>query len=330
MNLLRFFHEWGDEKTQFRIYLKEEPLPELPQENEFFQYRVINGKFLWSRFFLPLHLNTKKEIDVFFAPAHYAPPFCPVPLVVTIHDLAFFYFPNEFLKKDLYKLQNWTKSAVTSAKKVISVSKWTKKDLMKFYELPEKKIEVVYNGFEKNIDTSLQPSTEDVLQKFNIQKEKYLWADGNFFDGDGEFSDDLGYEAYVMLTSIENLTLFAGAGYEDVDDFGIGGVYTYDIWANYVFTEKFSLAAEISSVEDITDLSWLVQGTYALTEDLTVSGRVTGFEDDTGIGADALGYGLASTYTITPNFSIKGEVTETDVDGGSDVFSYALQGIFKF
>lgn len=161
-------------------------------------------------------------------------------------------------------------------------------------------------------------------------RDSQIFADGNFFDGDGEFSDDIGYEAYLMLTTIEKLTLFFGAGYEDVDDFGIGGVYTADVWANYAFTDKFSLAAEVSTVEDVTDLSWLVQGTYAVTEELSVSGRVTGFEDDTGFGADAFGYGLASTYTISPNFSIKGEVTETDVDGGSDVFSYAIQGIFKF
>jgi Putative beta-barrel porin-2, OmpL-like. bbp2 len=147
---------------------------------------------------------------------------------------------------------------------------------------------------------------------------------GNFFDGDGEFADDIGYEAYAMLTSVENLTVFAGLGYEDIDDFNVGGVYTYDLWASYASTETFSLAAEISAVEDITDLSWLVQGTYAVTKDLSVSARVTGFEDDTGgLLGDVLGYGLASTYVITPNFSIKGEVTETDLDAGSDVFSYA-------
>lgn len=161
-------------------------------------------------------------------------------------------------------------------------------------------------------------------------RDSQIFADGNFFDGDGEFSDDLGYEAYVMFTGVEGLTVFAGAGYEDVDDFGIGGVYTADLWANYAFTESFSLAAEVATVEDITDLSWLVQGTYTVSESLSVSGRLTGFEDDTGFGGDAFGYGLASTYTFSPNFSLKGEVTETDVDGGSDVLSYAIQGIFKF
>lgn len=151
---------------------------------------------------------------------------------------------------------------------------------------------------------------------------------GNFFDGDGEFSDDIGYEVYAMFTGIENLTLFAGAGYEDVDEYD-QEIITTDFWANYAFTDSFSVAAEFATTEEATKSSWLVQGTYKISEPLSVSGRVTGYDGDNNT-PDIFGYGLASTYVITPNFSIKGEVTDTDSSGGSDVFSYALQGIFKF
>jgi glycosyltransferase involved in cell wall biosynthesis len=164
-NLLRYFQQQADADTQFRIYLREEPKAFLPQETDYFKYRVIRGRFLWSQIFLPFHLNTKKEIDVFFTPAHYAPRYCPVPLVVTIHDLSYFYYPDEFLKKDLYKLQNWTKYSVEQSKKIIAVSKTTKKDIMKFYNIPDEKIEVVYNGFEKNVKKN------DELRMTNDEKE---------------------------------------------------------------------------------------------------------------------------------------------------------------
>jgi hypothetical protein len=155
---------------------------------------------------------------------------------------------------------------------------------------------------------------------------------GNFFDGDGEFSDDIGFEAYAMLTSIENLTLFAGAGYEDVDDAGVGGISTFDLWANYKFSDSFSVAAEIATLEEFTKYGWLLQATYMVTEPLALSGRLTGADGDNGL-ADSIGYGVASTYTITPNFQLKGEATLTENAtgfGGEDVFSYAIQGIFKF
>jgi len=150
-NLLRRFQLQATATLQFRVYLRHKPNSFLPKETEYFQYRVISGPALWSQVFLPLHLNTHREIDVFFSPAHYAPRFCPVPFVVTIHDLSYFYYPQEFLKKDLYKLKNWTLYSITQAQKVIAVSKTTKKDIMNLYHEPEEKIEVVYNGFEKHV-----------------------------------------------------------------------------------------------------------------------------------------------------------------------------------
>ncbi len=145
-NLLYYFQKNANKNNQFKIFLRNKPLSFLPQESEYFKYIIVQGKAFWSQLFLPLNLYFQNKVDVFFSPAHYAPRFCPVPLVVTIHDLSYFYYPNEFLKKDLYKLRNWTKYSVKKASKIISVSKTTKKDLMKFYEIPDEKITVIYNG----------------------------------------------------------------------------------------------------------------------------------------------------------------------------------------
>lgn len=147
-----------------------------------------------------------------------------------------------------------------------------------------------------------------------------------FFRGDGEFSDDLGYEAYVLYTGIKGLTLFGGAGYEDVE--GGDQAYTYDFWASYAISDKLSIAAELASIEDVTNYSWLIQPTYVVTSELSVSARITGVDGDS--TSDAIAYGLASTYTLTKNFSVKGEITQTDFKGSPDVFGYGLQGIFKF
>ena len=148
-NLLHYFKKFAKPDLSFIIFLKNPPLDDLPKETVNFSYRIVQGKFLWSQIFLPYSLYKKKDIDVFFSPAHYGPRFLPVPLVVTVHDLAYLYFPNEFLKKDLYQLRNWTQYSIKKAVKVIAVSNTTKKDLINSYHLPENKIEVVYNGYEK-------------------------------------------------------------------------------------------------------------------------------------------------------------------------------------
>jgi glycosyltransferase involved in cell wall biosynthesis len=74
--------------------------------------------------------------------------------VVTIHDLSYVYYPEEFLKRDLHKLTHWTKYSVEKAKKIICVSENTKKDLVKCYNVEEKKIRVIYNGFGKKAPSS--------------------------------------------------------------------------------------------------------------------------------------------------------------------------------
>lgn len=147
LRLLESFQKRLNENLKFRVYLREKPQKHLPVESVNYTYTIVKPNFLWSQISLPIYLTAHEKPAVFFSPAHYAPRFCPVPTVVTIHDLSYFYFPNEFLKNDLYKLINWTKYSVRKAKKIIAVSEHTKKDLVNFYNVAEEKISVVYNGY---------------------------------------------------------------------------------------------------------------------------------------------------------------------------------------
>ena len=149
LELLKYFAKNADNEITFKVFLRTAPNDMMPKESSYFSYEVVPGKMLWSQIFLPYHLRFKTKIDVFFAPAHYSPRFLDVPLVLTIHDLSYFMYPNEFLKKDLYKLENWTKYSIEHAKTIIAVSKTTKKDLVKWYGLNDQDIQVIYNGFRK-------------------------------------------------------------------------------------------------------------------------------------------------------------------------------------
>ncbi|MEK7597393.1 MAG: glycosyltransferase family 1 protein [Patescibacteria group bacterium] len=173
LNILKYFCKIASQEIRFVIYLKNYPLLDLPKENKYFKYKIINGKFLWSQIYLPLYLFFHKNIDVYFSPAHYLPRYCPVPQVVTIHDLAYLYFPEDFTKKDLWQLKNWTDFSIKKADQIIAVSRTTKKDIVKCYGVDEGKINVVYNGFEKQFN-KLKNKKLDLIEKFKLKNKKYI------------------------------------------------------------------------------------------------------------------------------------------------------------
>lgn len=166
--LLTYFKKQADKNLRFVVFLKDKPKFEMPKEGRNFYYHVVWGKFFWSQFFLPLSLM-KEKIDIFFSPAHYAPRFINTPYILTIHDLSFFRYPEDFRKRDLIKLIFWSRYSIKNAKKIIAVSKTTKKDILKIYQLPEEKVTVIYNGFEK---TKLKSSR--LLR--NIPKNYFLYV----------------------------------------------------------------------------------------------------------------------------------------------------------
>ena len=147
--LVEFYKQVGPNR-QFKIFLKSSPLPDLPAEKKGWHYVVVPKKTVWSQIDLPAALFLKhRNLNVFFSPAHYSPRFCPCPTVVMVYDLSFFYYPQDFLKKDLYQLLNWTGYSVQKAKTVVAISELTKQDLLTCYPIEENKVRVVYLGFTK-------------------------------------------------------------------------------------------------------------------------------------------------------------------------------------
>lgn len=155
----------------FHIYLRGIPLPDMPPESESWHYHVIGPWRGWTRLAFPYHLLTGPKHDVVWSPAHYLPPFTRCPGVVTIHDLAYEFYPELFLKDDLYKLKKWTRSSSERAARIITVSEATKKDVVKLYGIPESNVSVVYNGY----DSMPAPKDgESALEKFHLKPRKYL------------------------------------------------------------------------------------------------------------------------------------------------------------
>lgn len=138
-----------DLENDYTILLPSPPLSDLPPERENWKYRILKPNKLWTRIALPFALFTaKQKPDIFFSPTHYIPRFVPksVKRVMMVFDLAYLHFKEMFKAKDLYQLTNWTKQSILSADHIITISKSSKKDIVKNYGIDDKRITVSYPG----------------------------------------------------------------------------------------------------------------------------------------------------------------------------------------
>ena len=152
--LIKHLNEIVDpNQIRVRIYLKQRWQTLFPPKTTSWTYSQFGPKLLWTQWRLPLKLYQEKLYnqapDIFFTPGHYAPRFSPVPSVISIMDLAFLKFPNEFRHKDLKQLTSWTEYSVHQAAHIFAISTATKNDIVRYYNIDPEKITVTHLGLSK-------------------------------------------------------------------------------------------------------------------------------------------------------------------------------------
>lgn len=72
--------------------------------------------------------------------------------IITIHDLICFEFPEQHKLQYLY-FKYYVPLLIKSSKKIVVISEFTKKEVIKHYNIPNHKIETIYNGLNNLIYT---------------------------------------------------------------------------------------------------------------------------------------------------------------------------------
>lgn len=143
-----------------------------------FRFVEIGWPRLWTQVGLSWQTFAKK-LDVLFIPAHTLPVIRKpgLPTVVTIHDLGAEYLAEYHQFPHKYYLNLATEYAAAQADALIAVSQATKKDLVEKLKVEEKKIHVVYEGYDQKL---FQPASIDVvrniLKRFDIQNPYLLFV----------------------------------------------------------------------------------------------------------------------------------------------------------
>ena len=147
-------------------------------------------RIFWYQTKLKQQLKSQRA-ELFFSPVYEGMFFPNVPQVVTVHDLIPLRYP-EVSPKWRYYYQYALPYLLKQSQRVVCVSEYTKQDVVKTYGLNPDAIDVVYNGYDRNLFYPQHNS--EVLQKYQL--DKYL-----LYVGDMRFYKNLGrcLEAFDRL-----------------------------------------------------------------------------------------------------------------------------------
>ena len=128
---------------------------------------ALSFKF-WYDVKLPLALRSIKP-DIIIQPYGFCSLSTKIPQLLVVHDLAFTHYPQFISQLHLLYYKKFTHKFLQKAKRVATVSQFSKKDIIEQYKIPSNKIDVVYSA--------AKPVFKSIAYFNQIQtKEKY--ADG--------------------------------------------------------------------------------------------------------------------------------------------------------
>ncbi|MGA9347412.1 MAG: glycosyltransferase family 1 protein [Anaerolineae bacterium] len=122
-------------------------------------------RIFWEQVVQPFALQ-KERVDLLHALAFVAPLLSPCPSVVTIYDLSFLLYPESFKRSKRFYLGLFTRLSVRRARRIIAISKSTKRDVVRLLGVSPEKVEVIYCG----IDEAFRPLAEDQVAAFRSER----------------------------------------------------------------------------------------------------------------------------------------------------------------
>ncbi len=166
-----------DHQNQYILYLRSRPQAWFQTLPSNFKVKVIPFPIFWTQLRLSWELFFHPP-DVLLIPASALPIVHPKNSIVTIHDLAWLYFPGAFTFFTRNFLRWSTRYAVRSARSVIAVSDATRQDLLKHYRLAPEKVVTIHHGYTLDpapkISTGLDLPSRYVLFLSTLQPRKNL------------------------------------------------------------------------------------------------------------------------------------------------------------
>ncbi len=135
-----------DRENKYILYLRTKPEAWFSTLPENFSVKVMPFPIFWTQIRVSLEMLLH-PVDVLFIPASSMPLIHPKKTVVTVHDLAFQYFPETYttFMQYYHKFEDYLVKHF--AWRIIVVSEATRKDFIKFQHDDGSRLRLVYHGY---------------------------------------------------------------------------------------------------------------------------------------------------------------------------------------
>jgi glycosyltransferase involved in cell wall biosynthesis len=134
------------------------------------RFPFLNRNFFWLNLTLPLEL-TQHKVSLFHSPFYGIPLFRPCPMITTLYDISYEAHPEWFRPQTARAFQFNSRQAARHAVKIITISQYSKQEIIKYYGIKDNKIRVIYpaaDDFFKKVDDP--SSVKRVVAKYQLEK----------------------------------------------------------------------------------------------------------------------------------------------------------------
>ena len=122
--------------------------------------------FIWFFEFSVRKALKRIQPDLFFSPDGYLSLHSDVPQVVQFHDLNFEHFPKDIPFRYRWHYKRFFPKFAKKAKRIVTVSEFSKQDIVDCYDIDPEKIDVAYNGVNEKFAPITREQQEGVRAKY--------------------------------------------------------------------------------------------------------------------------------------------------------------------
>jgi glycosyltransferase involved in cell wall biosynthesis len=131
--------------------------------------RTVNSK-MWGVWDVQRHLRSK---DVLWHPSNIAAPL-KGRHIVTIHDMAVYHGPSWFSKSFLAKYYAFLPFVAKMSRKILTVSEFSKREIVRYLRVPEDKVLVGYNGVSSGFSRANENEISALREKLKLSRPYFL------------------------------------------------------------------------------------------------------------------------------------------------------------